>query len=415
MSEFNISIPGGQSKRLKTGGKYCPADILVTAGGGSVVPVEEKDVNFYDYDGTCLYAYTIAEAQALTELPPGPQHDGLVFDGWNWSLEQVTATIQPMDIGSMFVTDDGSTRLYIKLIDSNHLDITVNIYQTASNGTQIDWGDGSSVETMGGTGNVSATHRFPTPGEYLIRLVVVSGTIYIGHGSGGVGAISTSGHYSLALQKAEVGANVDRITSHGFSYNRQMRTLTTPRSITRIESNAFNTCLSLIWCTLPTLVANEYTYLFFSCTSLRGVSFARRDSDFPNRTLYGCSALERVVINNGITSLVSNAMNGCKSMNTIYLPATMVSFNANCLQNCESLLSVTANGDVTSIQASAFSGCLSVAYYDFTKCTAVPTLANANAFSGIPADCEIRVPASLRDEWAAATNWSTYASQIVGV
>ena len=33
MSEFNISIPGGESKRLLTGDKYCPDDILVTAEG----------------------------------------------------------------------------------------------------------------------------------------------------------------------------------------------------------------------------------------------------------------------------------------------------------------------------------------------------------------------------------------------
>ena len=31
MSDFNITIPGGESKRLKTGGKYCPTDIVVTA------------------------------------------------------------------------------------------------------------------------------------------------------------------------------------------------------------------------------------------------------------------------------------------------------------------------------------------------------------------------------------------------
>ena len=43
------------------------------------------------------------------------------------------------------------------------------------------------------------------------------------------------------------------------------------------------------------------------------------------------------------------------------------------------------------------------------------TLANANAFTNIPADCEIRVPASLVDSWKAATNWSTYADPIVGV
>jgi hypothetical protein len=31
MSNFQISIPDGESKRLLTGGKYCPADIVVTA------------------------------------------------------------------------------------------------------------------------------------------------------------------------------------------------------------------------------------------------------------------------------------------------------------------------------------------------------------------------------------------------
>ena len=53
--------------------------------------------------------------------------------------------------------------------------------------------------------------------------------------------------------------------------------------------------------------------------------------------------------------------------------------------------------------------------YDFTRHTAVPTLSNTNAFNNISADCEIRVPAALADEWKAATNWSTYASYIVGV
>lgn len=56
-----------------------------------------------------------------------------------------------------------------------------------------------------------------------------------------------------------------------------------------------------------------------------------------------------------------------------------------------------------------------MAYYDFTACTAIPTLVNVNAFTGIPSDCEIRVPASLADEWKAATNWATYADHIVGV
>jgi hypothetical protein len=54
-------------------------------------------------------------------------------------------------------------------------------------------------------------------------------------------------------------------------------------------------------------------------------------------------------------------------------------------------------------------------FYDFTKHTVVPTLASTSVFSGIPSDCEIRVPAALYDEWIAATNWSTYAANIVAV
>ena len=53
-------------------------------------------------------------------------------------------------------------------------------------------------------------------------------------------------------------------------------------------------------------------------------------------------------------------------------------------------------------------------YYDFSTHTSVPTL-NKNVFSGIPDDCQIRVPAALYDSWKSATNWSTYADYIVGV
>ena len=34
MSEFNITVDGGTSKRLLTAGKYCDRDIVITAEGG---------------------------------------------------------------------------------------------------------------------------------------------------------------------------------------------------------------------------------------------------------------------------------------------------------------------------------------------------------------------------------------------
>jgi hypothetical protein len=41
MSEFSITVEGGTSKRLKTAGKYCDRDIVVTATGGASTAVED--------------------------------------------------------------------------------------------------------------------------------------------------------------------------------------------------------------------------------------------------------------------------------------------------------------------------------------------------------------------------------------
>ena len=97
------------------------------------------------------------------------------------------------------------------------------------------------------------------------------------------------------------------------------------------------------------------------------------------------------------------------------LGSGVTSISSYAFYNCYSLASITIPPSVTSIGRYAFYNCYGMKYYDFTALTAVPTLANTNAFTGIAADCEIRVPASLVDEWKAAANWSTYADHIVGV
>ena len=61
----------------------------------------------------------------------------------------------------------------------------------------------------------------------------------------------------------------------------------------------------------------------------------------------------------------------------------------------------------------AFSSCSSVAFYDFSQCTSVPTLGGTSVFSYSNSDCKIVVPDALYDEWISATNWSSYASKIV--
>lgn len=49
---IEITVQGGTSKKLLTGGKYCPDDIVVTAeGGGSGVSIETFTGTIYGYGG----------------------------------------------------------------------------------------------------------------------------------------------------------------------------------------------------------------------------------------------------------------------------------------------------------------------------------------------------------------------------
>ena len=155
-------------------------------GGGSTVveKVDMKDVNFYDYDGTLVASYTLAEAQALTALPDGPAHDGLTFQGWTWSLEDINALTRPMNVGAMYITDDGKTRLHIRIWDTARSLVPLRISQTVANGVTIDWGDGSATETLAGTGNVNTTHKYTAEGDYTITLDPADGcTLGFGDGS----------------------------------------------------------------------------------------------------------------------------------------------------------------------------------------------------------------------------------------
>ena len=45
--------------------------------------------------------------------------------------------------------------------------------QTFYNGVEIDWGDGSQLETVAGGGynRITLTHQYPEPGEYVIRFL----------------------------------------------------------------------------------------------------------------------------------------------------------------------------------------------------------------------------------------------------
>lgn len=348
-------------------------------GGGTTPSAKPKDVNFYDYDGTLLYSYTLAEAQAMTALPDSPTHDGLTFQGWNYSLEKVKTATRKMDVGATYITSDGKTRIFIHLEEGR----TSPMLGVCPNGTvDVDWGDGTAHDTLTGTSTSTVkwtpTHEYATPGDYVISLTVDGEMGFSGSSSAKEGTCilrySSSGDnrnyiYRSTIDRVQIGSNVTSIGSHAFGNCHNINSIVIPDGVTSIGTNMF----------------------------------------------YNCYNLDSIVIPDGVTSIGTNIFYNCYTINNIVIPDGVTSIGGSAFNNCYSLNGIVIPDSVTSIASSAFSNCYGVRFYDFTRNTSVPTLSNTSAFNNIPADCEIRVPAALYDEWIAATNWSTYASQIVAV
>ena len=249
-------------------------DKIETSGGGEVVPtLEEKDVNFYDYDGTILHSFTKSEFLALSSLPNLPTRDGLTCQGWNYTLANAQSYVSDydkLDIGATYITDDGCTRLYIHIAAEGRMDVPLYFYQSVSNGVIIDWGDGSATETLSATAYVNCTHTYAQTGDYVISLRVASGTLGLGRKSNSycvLGSTSTKVYINM-LQKVEIGSGVTAIYDYAFNYCYSLASVVIPNSVTASYDYAFYYCTSLASVVIPNSITRIGSDAFGKCTSL---------------------------------------------------------------------------------------------------------------------------------------------------
>ena len=418
------SITTDSSKTLKTSGKYCEGDIVVenVQDGGGEIPASAKwdDVTFIDYDGSVLYSYSLAEAHALTELPALPSHDGLVCQGWNWTLEAIKALNRPVTVGAMYITDDGATRLHIRIATVGRMTVPLYIGQTMSNGVSIDWGDGSAAKTLSGTGNVNTSHTYAEPGDYIISLMPQGGCkLSFGSGSSSYCVMGSTGTvgvvYCNMLQDVSIGKNVTSIGTYAFYKCYSLASITIPTGVTSIGNYAFQSCQSLASITIPTGVTSIGDVAFQFCYSLASITIPTGVTSIGDAAFQSCYSLASITIPAGVTSINNYAFYNCYSLASITIADGVTSIGDAAFQYCYSLASITIPDGVTSIGDYAFNNCFGMRYYDFSACTDIPALSNTNAFNNIPSDCQMLIPSALYNNWKSATNWATYASKMVSV
>lgn len=298
--------------------------------------------------------------------------------------------------------NDGDTHIWITLQEGR----TSPKLGVCPKGTvTVDWGDGTEPDVLTGTSTSTVkwtpTHNYFNPGDYIITLRV-DGSVYLSGSTtnnqyayllrhvSGSNAINKV--YLNSITKVEIGNGITSIHNSAFNYCTSLTSVKIPDSVTSIGQNAFQYCYSLASIDIPDSVTSIGQNAFSDCHSLTSVIIPDRVMDLYNYALSNCYALTSVTIGGSVASIGTDAF-----------------------RSCTSLASIIILGSLRTIYKSAFYNCSGVRYFDFTRHTTVPTLNDTNAFSGVAEDYEIRVPAALYDEWIAATNWSTYASQIVAV
>ncbi len=376
---------------------YSPVTVNVSGGGSP--SADANDVNFRDYDGTIVYSYSASDFAALTAMPDNPSHSGLIARGWNWALSDAKTYVAKygrLEIGQMYITDDGKTKIYIHIdhdTPSSRMTFYVRFTATVKNGVTIDWGDGST-ETNSATAATNYPHTYAAAGDYVITLEVTNGSVSFEGTSGGSGhsiygsRASASSYNRGRIRAVEIGENVTSIGSYAFYNCYSLTSITIPDSVTSIGSSMFNNCYSLTSITIPDSVTSIGSSTFNNCYSLTFIT-----------------------IPDGVTSIWNSTFNSCYSLTSITIPDDVTSIGSTAFGSCYSLTSITIPDGVTDIGSQAFQNCYGVAEYHLLP-TTPPTLANTNAFSNIASDCVIYVPVGTLEAYQSATNWSTYASKM---
>lgn len=381
-------------------------------------------VNFRDYDGTVLYSYTVEEAAALTQLPPLPTHEGLVCQGWNWTLTDIKEMGRAVEVGTMYITDDGKTRIYIHLEEewkSPMLGICLNGTAT------VDWGDGTMTDTLVGTSVEekiwTSNHEYVTAGDYVIKLTVDGTVAFSANKFGSIMCHSNTASnqdliYSNSVRKIELGNNITTIGNAAFRSCNNLSSITLPDSITAIGDDTFYYCYKLSSVTLPNSVTTIGSNAFRACANLLSITLPNSITTIGSYAFSNCS-LSSITLPNNLSTIGSYAFYNNSGLSSITLPNSVTTIGDYAFNYCYNLSSITLPNSITTIGDHAFSNCCNVRYYDFSTFTTIPKLGGTNVFSSIfynaDANTKIRVPLSLYKTWIKSEHWSDYSDYITYV
>ena len=391
------------------------------------VEAEQKDINFYDYDGFRIASWTLAELDSKTELPANPRtHDGLIFQEWNWTLAQLKTNNDKVCVGALYKTDDDTTRLYLDIPDDSNV---VNIRLVVSSDTTlvIDWGDNNTTsytETSANPSVYTFTHTYTTKGKYIISLDIPN--FQEGQGIAFQGENPSSGNkYNMFgeiidgnsyvfnfLYKVELsGLFMNHLNKSAFNRLYNLRHFICSTKADSPGAYTFYDCEGLETIFLPQGVTAIGTYAFELCQALKYVSLPYLVEEIKTDAFRKCYVLKELTFphNPNLIAIADYASASCNVISTLIIPKYVASIGAYAYAYDYGVPRITIPSSVTNIAANAFRNnyCLKELHF---KGTNPPIVANSNAFINLPTTCKIYVPTGRLSAYTSASNYPSSSS-----
>lgn len=257
MSEHNITVDSGTSLRLKTAGKYCDRDILVTAtggSGGSSKPEQEKTVDITENgttevtpdEGKVLSKVTVNVEVPIPEGYIKPSGTKEITENGTHDVTEYSSV--NVNVPSSGGGDDSEVEKYVSLISDNIEDFESDRITSVC---QYTFAYRANLKTVSLPNLKSSNTRVFTNCDSLVSLSIpnMSGYTY-----------QYMCAYCGALKTADV-RRASYVSSYSFYSCSSLTTLEFNR-VGTIATNAFNGCTKL-----ATLILRSTSVVTLSGTS----------------------------------------------------------------------------------------------------------------------------------------------------
>lgn len=411
----SITITRNGTTRAPGGKAYSPVIVEVPDKDEA----EGKAVNFIDYDGAIIYSYTATEFANLTTLPPNPVHEGLIAQGWNWTLNDAknqVANSKFLTIGQNYTTSDGATKIKIKL-EEGRLSPYLQLLVAEDVTVTIDWGDNSSIDTIVGLGfddGIFTLHNYSSPGEYVISIdseeddsicfpawgnsaLLTDTTVF-------QTAMEEYAHYLCSIREINLSP---KCKIHGQMCDAMLglRKISLPNNASVLTGTYghFILCRSLKGIVIPPNVTSIDFSMFQGCINLKRVSLPKQITTYDTTAFQACYSLESIVISDGVTSVGSEDFKDCNGLKQIYISPNIDNYPTSFLSSCYSLSKLTIDSNIEVLNSLALNH-VGLGELHF-KSSTPPIAMDSKVFKSLSTDCKIYVPTGSLSAYTSATNY----------